>query len=85
MTTVMQISRKFCKSTLASSYAFPLNVVGCTMLMRLGLSSNSWLLVLSVGPTQMFSVLGAENSRKVFSAMASQTDVKLLLDLVDSD
>jgi hypothetical protein len=51
----------------------------------LGLSSNSWLLVLSVGPTQMFSVLGAENSRRVFSAMTSQTDVKLLLDLVDSD
>jgi hypothetical protein len=55
------------------------------MLMRLGLSSNSWLLVLSVGPTRIFSVLGEENSRRVFSAMASQTDVKLPLDLVDSD
>jgi hypothetical protein len=29
-------------------------------------------------------VLGAEHSRRVFSAMASQTDVKLL-PLVDSD
>ena len=55
------------------------------MLMRLGLSSNSRLLDLSVGPVWMFSVLGAENSRRVFSAIASETGVELPLDLVDSD
>jgi len=55
------------------------------MLMRLGLSSNSRLLVLSVGPVQMFLVLGAENSHRVFSAMTSGTGVELPLDSVDSD
>ena len=55
------------------------------MLMKLGLSSNSRLVVLSVGPVQMFSMLGAENSRRVLSAIASETGVKLPLDLVDSD
>ena len=54
------------------------------MLMRLGLSSNSRLLVLSVGPVQMFLVLGAENSHRVFSAMTSGTGVELPLDSVDS-
>ena len=55
------------------------------MLMRLGLSSNSRLSVLSVGPVRMFSVLGAENSRRVLSAIASETGVELPLYSVDSD
>jgi hypothetical protein len=53
--------------------------------MRLGLNLNSRLSVLSVDPVRMFLVLGAENSRRVFSATASETGVKLPLDLVDSD
>jgi hypothetical protein len=32
-----------------------------------------------------FSVLGAENSRRVFTAIASEVGVELPLDLVDSD
>ena len=55
------------------------------MLMRLGLSSNSRLLVLSVGPVRMFSVLGAENSRSVLLAIASETSVELPLDRFDCD
>jgi hypothetical protein len=50
------------------------------MLMRLGLSSNSRLLVLSVGLIGMFIVLGTVNSCSVFSAIASETSVELLLD-----
>ena len=53
--------------------------------MRLGLSSNSRLLVLNVGPVRMFSVLGAENSRRVLSAIALETGVELPIDLIDSD
>ena len=53
------------------------------MLMSLGLSSNSRLLVLSVGRVQMFSVLGAENSRGVLLAIALETGVELSLNLVD--
>ena len=55
------------------------------MLMRLGLSSNSRLLVSSVGPVRMFMVLGAENSRRVLLAMASETGVELSLDWFDYD
>ena len=55
------------------------------MLMRLGLSSNSRLSVLSVGPVRMFSVLGVENSCRVLSAIALETGVELPLDLVDSE
>ena len=55
------------------------------MLMRPGLSSNSRLLILSVGPVRMFSVLGAENSHRVFSAIALETGVELPLDWIDSD
>jgi hypothetical protein len=33
----------------------------------------------------MFLVLGVENSRRVLSAIASETGVELPLDLVDSD
>jgi hypothetical protein len=38
-----------------------------------------------IGPVRMFSVLGAENSCRVLSAIASETSVELPLDLVDSD
>ena len=55
------------------------------MLMRLGLSLNSRLLVLSVGPMRMLLVVGAENSCSVLSAIASKTDVKLPLDWFDYD
>ena len=55
------------------------------MLMRLGLSSNSRLSVLSVGLVQMFLVLGAENSRRVLLAIASETGVKFPLYSVDFD
>jgi len=40
---------------------------------------------LSVGPVRMFSVLGAENSRRVFSTIASETGVELPLDWFDYD
>jgi hypothetical protein len=43
------------------------------------------LSVLSVGLVQMFLVLGAKNSHRVLSAIASKTGVELPLDLVDSD
>ena len=55
------------------------------MLMRLGLRSNSRLVVLSVGPVRMFSVLGAKNSRRVLSAIASEIGVELPLDWFDCD
>jgi hypothetical protein len=58
----------------------PTDGVACTMLMRLGLSSNSEPLVLSFGPVRMFLVLGAENSRIVLLAIASKSDVGFLLD-----
>jgi hypothetical protein len=54
------------------------------MLMRLGLSLNSRLSELSVGPVRMLSVHRAENSHKVLIAVASKTNVKFPLDLVDS-
>ena len=50
------------------------------MLMKLGLSSNSRLVVLSVGPVWMFSMLGAKNSHRVLSAIALGTGVELPLD-----
>jgi hypothetical protein len=49
---------------------------------RLGLSSNSRLFVGSFGPVRMFPILGAENSSKVFSAIASLL-VLILLGWVD--
>ena len=55
------------------------------MLMRLGLSSNSRLLVLSVGPVRIFLVLGVKNSCRVFSAIASEIGVELPLDWFDCD
>ena len=53
------------------------------MLMRFGQSSNSRLSILSVGPVRMFSVLGAENSHRVLSAIASETGVKVPFDWFD--
>jgi hypothetical protein len=50
------------------------------MLIWLGLSSNSRLLMLSVAPVGMFIVLGIVNSHSVFSAIALETGVELLLD-----
>ena len=85
MMIVLPISKKFWRWALASSCAFPLSSVACTMLMRLGMSSNSRLLVWSVGPVRMFSVLGAENSRSVLLAIASETGVELSLCWFDSD
>ena len=72
MWIVLPISKKFCKCALASSCAFPLNYVACTKLMRLDLSSNSGAPSSSVnlGPVGMFSRLGAQNSRRVFCAIA---------------
>jgi hypothetical protein len=84
MTTVLLISRKFWWWALVYSCAFQLNRVAYTMLMRLGLSSNSRLSVLSVGLVWMFSMLGVENSRRVLSAIAWETGVELPLDLVES-
>ena len=55
------------------------------MLMRFGLSSNSRLLVLSVGLVRMFLVLGLENSHRVLSAIASKAGVELPLDWFDCD
>jgi len=43
------------------------------MVMRAGLSLNPFFPVLAVGPVRMFVVVGAENSRGVFSAMSSNT------------
>ena len=73
MRIVLLISKKFCNCALASSCAFPLNCVACTKLMRLGLSSNSGTpsSTASHGPVGMFSRLGAENSCRVFCAIAS--------------
>ena len=50
MVMVFPISMKFCRCALASAFAFPLYWIACTMLMRLGLSSNS-----------RFSTTGAED------------------------
>ena len=55
------------------------------MLMRLGLSSNLRLVVLSVGPVRMFSVLGVENSHSVLLDIDSETGVELPLIWFDFD
>ena len=49
------------------------------MLMRDGLSSNPLSPTLTVGPVWMLAVVGAENSRRVLSAIASNLGVKLHL------
>ena len=61
MTMALVISRKFCRCAVVSSCAFPLNSVVFTMLMGLGLSSNSKSLVSNVGPMWIFSMLRIEN------------------------
>ena len=73
MWIVLPISKKFCKCALASSCAFPLNCVAYTKLMRLDLSSNSGTppSTANLGPVGIFSRLGAENSCRVFCAIAS--------------
>ena len=53
--------------------------------MRAGLSSNPLSPILIVGPIQMLAVVGAENSRRALSAMASKTGVKLCLVWLSSD
>ena len=55
------------------------------MLMRGGLSSNPLSPTLTVGPVRMLAVVGAENSQKVLSAMASNSSVKLHLICLSSD
>jgi len=55
------------------------------MLMRLGLSSNSRFLVLSVGPLGMFSMLRVENSHSVLLDIDSETGVELPLIWFDFD
>ena len=55
------------------------------MLMRAGLSSNAASSVLMIGLVQMLLAFGAENSRRVFSAMASETVIELPPDWFDFD
>ena len=55
------------------------------MLMRAGLSSNPLSPTLTVGPVRMLAVVGAENSRRVLLAMASNSSVKIRLTWLSSD
>ena len=73
MAMVFPISMKSCRCALVFSLAFPLYWIACNMLVRLGLISNSRFFVLSIGLVRMFSTVGAENSNKAFSAIASNT------------
>ena len=50
----------------------PQNGLACTMLMRLHLSSKFTSPTLMLGPVATLSVEGTENSRRVFSAIASR-------------
>ena len=65
-------SRKFCKCAFVSSFGLPQNGLACTMLMRLDLSSKFTSPTLMLGPVATLSVEGTENSRRVFSAIASK-------------
>ena len=47
--------------------------------MRAGLSSNPLSQTSTVGPVRMLAVVGGENSRRVLSAIASNSGVKLRL------
>jgi hypothetical protein len=78
MEIVLPISKKFYKCALASSCTFPLNWVACTILMRLDLSLNSRFSISSARPMQIFSTLGAENSRRVLAVIASEIGDELL-------
>ena len=82
---VLLISRNCWRCALASSWAFPLNWLACTLLMRDVLSLNLLTLTLTVGLVWMLVVVGAENSRRVLSAMASNSDVKLHLIWLSSE
>jgi hypothetical protein len=85
MVKVLQISIKCWRCALASSCAFPQNWLACTIFMRAGLSSNPLSPTLVFGPVQMLAVVGAENSRRVLSAVASNSGVKLHLVWLSSD
>jgi hypothetical protein len=79
MVNVLHISRKCWRWALASSCAFPQNWLACTMLIKASLSSNPSSPTSIARPVLMLAVVGAENSRRVLLAMASNTGVKLLL------
>ena len=53
--------------------------------MRAGLSSNPLSPTLVVGLVWILAIVGAENSRRVLSAMASKTGVKIYLVWLSSD
>ena len=55
------------------------------MLMRAGLSSNPLSPTMTLDPERMLVVTGAENSRRVLSAMASNSGVKVHLIRLSSD
>ena len=79
MVKVVQISRKCWRCALTSSCAFLQNWLACTMLMRVGLSSNPLSPTLTVSPVRMLAVVEAENSPRVLLDMASNSGVKLRL------
>ena len=85
MVKVLQISRKCWRCALASSCAFPQNWFACTILMRVGLSSNPLSSMLTIGLVRILTVVGAEKSWRVLLAMASNSGVKLLLIWLSSD
>jgi hypothetical protein len=85
MVKVLQISRKCWRWALISSCAFPQNWLDCTMFMRAGLSSNPLSPTLIADPVQMLVIVGAENSRRVLLAIASNYGVKLHLIYLYSD
>ena len=53
--------------------------------MRAGLSSNPLSSTLTIGPVRMLVIVGAENSRRVLLAIASNSGVKLRLIWLSSD
>jgi hypothetical protein len=53
--------------------------------MRAGLSSNPLSPTLTVGLVRMLVIVGAENSRRVLSAMSPKTGVKQRLAWLSSD
>jgi hypothetical protein len=77
--TVLQIFKKCWRCALASSCAFIENWLACIILMSVGLSLNPSSPTLTLGPVWMLAVVGAENSRRLLLAMASNSGVKLHL------
>ena len=73
ITTASQSSKKFCKCALASSFGLPQNGLAYTILMRLDLSSKLMSPILMLAPVATLAVEGTENSRRVFSVIASGT------------